>query len=423
MISYEVPLIKDPKITEKEVSIKETGMKYQVLKYDEKYVCDNDVKIGLYRSVIYTVEGQLICYSSPKSISLDTFSQIYPKIGDDIFVSEVVEGTMISLFWDDRIGRWEVATTGSVGGNYWFYRTQYENEKERQKTFREMFLDVFRVKDFESEIFSVLPSGNPQIRICYNFVLQHPDNPIVWKIQHPRLVLISVYGICKDTNIAEYVSYDVYKEWKVWKELSGMVDLPTEYNGLETVEEYRQKYCIPYSSNPIPGVMFLNKLTGERACLENPAYAELKELRGNNPNLNYQYLCILRIGKVEDFLTHFPQYKRLFGRFRQQWDSFVTNIHQAYMSYYIKKEGKPISKRFFPLIYKLHHEVYLPSLTQTKLIMKRGVIFKHLLEVPPNTLFYYLYMTEELKTEELKTEELKTEAEAEEDAEELIYNK
>jgi hypothetical protein len=38
--------------------------------------------------------------------------------------------------------------------------------------------------------------------------------------------------------------------------------------------------------------------------------------------------------------------------------------------------------------------------------MKRGEIFKHLLELPPSTLFHYLYMTEQqLKTEQLKTEE------------------
>ena len=396
MIYYDVPIIKDPKIIEKGVDIKETGMKYKVLKYDEKYVCDDDVKTGLYRSVVYTDEGQLLCYSSPKSILSDEFSEKHEKIGGDILVSEVVEGTMISLFWDDRIGGWELATKGSIGGNYWFYRTQYENEKERQKTFREMFLEVFHIQDLKSEILSVIPSGSEKTRICYNFVLQHPENPIVWKIEKARLVLVSVYGICKETNMAEYIPFYEYKEWNVWQELSAMIDLPTVYNELETVEEYHQKFCVPYLSNPLPGVMFLNMKTGDRTCLENPAYAELKQLRGNNPNLHYQYLCILRIGKIADFLTHFPQYKKLFGRFRHQWDTFVTNMHQAYMSYYIKKEGKQISKRYFQLIYKLHHDVYLPSLSQTKIIMKRGEIFKYLLEFPPSTLFHYLYMTEGL---------------------------
>jgi hypothetical protein len=182
-----------------------------------------------------------------------------------------------------------------------------------------------------------------------------------------------------------------------------MVDFPIEKKGLDSVEAYGD--ILSSRSHLLPGLMFLDKKTGERACLENPAYLELKELRGNNPNIHYQYLCILRIGKVADFLIHFPQYKRLFGRFRQQWDSFVTNIHQAYMSYYIKKEGKKISKRYFPLIYKLHHGVYLPSLSQTKIIMKRAVIFKHLLEFPPSLLFHYLYLTEEPEIEEPEIEE------------------
>jgi len=404
MPSYEVTPIKNSKIIEKEVAVRDTGMKYRVLKYDEKYVCDDDVKLGLYRSVIYTDEGQLLCFSPPKSQSLDVFGEKHPNIGGDVFVSEVVEGTMISLFWDDRIGGWELATKGSVAANYWFYRNQYDKETEPQKTFREMFLEVFRVDNLKSEVFSIFPTGNEKTRICYNFVLQHPDNHIIQNIQNPRLVLVSVYGIYKDMNVAESVEYDVYKEWNVWQELSGMVDFPSDKQGLESIEEYRHAYCVPHLSSPLPGLMFLDKKTGDRACLENPAYLELKELRGNNPNIHYQYLCILRIGKVADFLTHFPQYKRLFGRFRQQWDSFVTNIHQAYMSYYIKKDGKKISKRYFPLIYKLHHEVYLPSLSQTKLIMKRAVIFKHLLEFPPSSLFHYLYLIEE--EEEPKTQDL-----------------
>jgi hypothetical protein len=400
MTIYEVPPISSPKIIEKEVAVRYTGMKYRVLKYDEKYVCDDDVKTGIYRSVIYTDDGGLVCYSSPKGVPIDVFRENHPNIGSgrDILVTEVVEGTMISLFWDDRIGGWELATKGSVAGNYWFYRTQYESQKETQKTFRDMFLEVFHVDDLKSEVFSLFPRGDEKSRICYNFVLQHPDNHIIQNIQHPRLVLVSVYGIHKDAQQAECILYDVYKEWNVWQELSGMVGFPNEFQGLDAIEAYGR--ILQSTSGPLPGLMFLDKKTGERACLENPAYNELKELRGNNPNLHYQYLCLLRIGKVADFLTHFPQYKRLFGRFRQQWDIFVTNIHQAYMTYYIKpccpgpnEDGRPqISKRYFPLIYKLHHEVYLPSLSQTKIIMKRPVVFKHLLEFPPSTLFHYLYM-------------------------------
>jgi hypothetical protein len=159
MISYQVPPIKNSKIIEKEVEVRDTGMKYRVLKYDENYLCDDDVKLGLYRSVIYTDEGELICYSPPKSESIDLFKEKHPNIGDDIFVSTVVEGTMISLFWDDRIGGWELATKGSVGANYWFYRTQYDKEEKRQKTFREMFLEVFHVESLKSDVFSLLPIG------------------------------------------------------------------------------------------------------------------------------------------------------------------------------------------------------------------------------------------------------------------------
>jgi hypothetical protein len=381
MISYEVPLIKNSKIIEKEVNVRATGVNYRVLKYDEKYVCDNDEKLGLYRSVIYTDDGKLLCYSPPKSLTMDTFRERKGQ-EHDVLVTEVVEGAMLSLFWDDRIGGWELASKGSVGGNYWFYRTQYEDKEGYQKTFRDMFLEAFRAIDFSSAMFAELPKGDEKTRFCYNFVLQHPENHIVLKVPHPRVVLVGVYGIEGET--ATFVSPTDYQEWSVWQVLKGIVDFPERQEDLLSLLQ------------TVPGCMYLNTKTGERACLENPAYVELKELRGNNPNLHYQYLCLLRIGKIGDFLIHFPQYKRLFGRFRQQWDIFVTHTHQAYLSYFIKKEGNPISKRYFPLIHKLHHEVYLPSLSQTKIVMKRPVVFKHLLEFPPSLLFHYLYFVEEV---------------------------
>jgi hypothetical protein len=71
----------------------------------------------------------------------------------------------------------------------------------------------------------------------------------------------------------------------------------------------------------------------------------------------------------------------------------VTNTHQSYLSYYIKKEGKQISQKYFPVIYKLHHEIYLPALSsEEKIIMKKAEVRKGLLTFAPSYLFYYLQL-------------------------------
>jgi hypothetical protein len=280
-----------------------------------------------------------------------------------------------------------LASKGSIGGNYWFFRTQYEDsKKESQRTFREMFLEAFRQTSGDlndNVVIKELYKG-----VCYNFVLQHPDNHIVLTIEQPRVVLVSVYEINQHTNTATFISPDEYQKWF----RNGIVEFPKELRE-SCLENYRENYCSIQSTYNLPGIMFLNKETGDRACIENPVYSEVKILRGNHPNLHYQYLCLRRINKVEEFLNYFPQYSKTFYRFFNQFESFVTNTHQSYLSYYIKKEGKQISQKYFPVIYKLHHEIYLPALSsEEKIIMKKAEVRKGLLTFAPSYLFYYLQL-------------------------------
>jgi hypothetical protein len=394
--------VESNKIDKKTCVIRDSQRSYRVLKYDEKYVCDNDEKIGLYRSVVFSEPNlELLCFSPPKSLTLDLFCERNPE-SKMILATKIVEGIMLSLFWDPVIQKWEIASKGSIGGNYWFFRTEYDKSKQTiQKTFRQMFLEALQIESFESALIEELPKGDEKIKFCYNFVLQHPENHIVVPINIPKLYLVSIYGICKESNTATFVSPDTYQCWNVFYSLNNIIKFPEVLNiesskslMKERIEEYKNVYCSIQSPYTFPGIMLLNVETGDRACLENPVYTAAKTLRGNHPNLHYQYLCLRRIGKVIDFLNYFPQYKTYFSNFHKQMESFVTNVYESYKSYYIKKEGKQISKRYFAIIYKLHHDVYLPSLHKNsveKIIMRKSEVQKQLLEFPPTMLFYHLY--------------------------------
>lgn len=392
--------IKNEKLIEKLTSMNNNA--YKVIRYDEKYVCDNDENLGKYRSVILSEpEGRILCYSPPKSITPELFNERNPDINSpDILINEVIEGTMVSLFWDDRINQWELATKGAVGANYWFYRTKYQgfDQSLEQKTFRRMFLDALRASETQDlndlALVNELPKGNPDDRICYNFILQHPDNPIVLTVENPVLYLVSVYGIKSTFDAVDYVSPEIYYGWNVWDSFADLILFPKE--DFDRTMNLSDTYCSPLSNPCLVGLMMTNTKTGDRTCIENEAYKVKKELRGNNPNLQYQFLCLKRSDKVTDFVDHFPQYKKIFFRFHRQYEDFISQLHQAYMSYYIKKEGKQISKRFFPLIHKLHHEVYLPSVSEPgkKLIMKRAVIRDNIVAMPPIEIIYYLNYSE-----------------------------
>lgn len=389
----------------KKFTNKTTGLNYTILNYDPTNLLFDKVE-GLYRSVILSdPEGELLCFSHPRSEVFQTFQQKYPLLQpSEFFINEIIEGTMIQLFWDSRNNSWEIATKGAVGCEYWFYRTKYPESIKglsdgsypitRQKTFRDMFFDIFESVDS----FSDFPKDH-----CYQFIIQHPENHIVLNLKEPAAYLVGVYqmsgNIQSEIQVRPILPTE-YEQWDLFK--TKPIQFPNRFTET-SYEELIEKYFSIHSDYKMVGCMILHLESGERASIENPVYKEIRELRGNHPNLQYQYLCLRRINKVHDFLRYFPQYKKIFYRFYKQYCDFLSGIHQSYLTYYIQKKGIKISKKYFPLIYRLHHEVYLPSLQNgEKIIMRLSEIAKYIENVEPSELIYYLNYHLEENIEERK---------------------
>jgi hypothetical protein len=370
--------------------ITKKGTEYKILNYTDKSLCDDDQTTGLYRSIIVThPENEIVCFSPPKSLAVDAFKQQNPDLkARNLLINEIIEGTMINLFYDKRADSWEISTKGAIGGNYWFYRTQYDNKDSQQYTFREMFLDVFGCKEKEINDLPFLQDFSKEY--CYSFVLQHPMNHIVKTIAKPVVYLVAVYQLRGERIVI--IPSTVYEEWDCFIGIRGLLEFPAKFDNPDTYDSLTETYCSANSPHTMVGLMITNLDTGKRTAIENAAYAEVRELRGNNPNLQYQYLCLRRINKVMDFLRYFPNYKKIFYTFYKQYEDFITNLHASYISYYIRKSGVKISKKYFPIIHKVHHEVYIPSLSseEGKIIMRRGEIGKFVSKMTPSEIIYYL---------------------------------
>jgi len=380
------------------------GVEYSIINYDSSFVCFDDHVTGLYRSVIASSpENKVLGFSPPKSIPIDTFKIKYPNL-DQVVANEIVEGTMINLFYDNRIQQWEISTRGAVGGTYFYYRTQYEDSnqkdsnqkdsKKKQTTFAEMFLDAFSAAP--GQILNDLPFLECMPKTySYSFVLQHPENHIVLHIEKPKLYLVAVFEVIingasiENNNIIQIPS-TLYETWDMFTNIRGVIDFPTRYSGID-YETLENEHCSIHQSFTSMGVMFTSLVTGERTAMKNPNYEEIKLLRGNNPNLQYHYLCMHRAKKVKDFLHYFPQYKSIFYRFYTGYNDFITNVHLSYLTYYVQKQQVKISKKYFPHIYKIHHELYIPSLsTETPLIIRRRVVRDYFDDLSPREMLYYL---------------------------------
>lgn len=333
---------------------------YKILNYDKKIISSDDTETGKYRSIIVSYpDNKLLSISPSKSIPIDVFMERYPT-QENVYIDDIIEGTMINVWFDERISSWEISTKSAIGGDYSYFNNNIEGDGNN--TFRQMFFDALG----DYDLFTTLSSLSVYSEFSYSFVLQHPENHIVYKIDLPKLYLVGVYQINKDnendendiTNIIT-IPQDQFQYWGIFQNTPVLFSpklLDVTYNSLLNT------FTSIQSENYPVGVMLTHMETGERSKIVNNVYLKAKTIRGNNPNLFYQYLCLNRIGKVDEFLVLFPWYNIKFNIFRKQQNEFVVNLYKSYISRYVKRTGEIISKTYMHHVYRLHHDIYLHSL-------------------------------------------------------------
>ena len=353
---------------------------YRVIRYDKNFLTRDLIRsYGLCRSVIINSNNNIVGFAPPKSISSEDFIHSYSENTRGVVAEEFIEGTMINVFWDDSIGLtggWEIATRNTVGATSSFYKGI------SAKTFRDMFLEAAKENNLEFQ--SLLKTH------CYSFVLQHPENRIVVPFKKPQLYLVAVYEIINyDDNICVNVE-DCINFHQHFNSFKNSVKFPQKYT-FNKYSELIEKYGSMNTCYDIVGVVLYNKLTGERAKIRNPVYEQVRNLRGNQPKLQYQYLCLRKEGKVKDFLNFYPENKKEFSGFRDQVHLFTDTLFTNYVSCYIKKH-KPLKE--FSQQYKTHmfniHQKFLNELRTKNLFVTNTVVQKYVNELHPSLLMYSL---------------------------------
>jgi hypothetical protein len=222
-------------------------------------------------------------------------------------------------------------------------------------------------------------------QFCYSFVLQHPENRIVVPFASPQLYLVSVYEIITESNSVVQHPRNVF-----FSTHTGTVKAPESYS-LQSYNELIDRYASMNTLYTVVGVMLYNVNTGERAKIRNPVYEQVRALRGNQPKLQYQYLCLRKEGKVREFLTYYPEKKEEFSRFRDQLHMFTHTLHANYVACYILKTKE---LREFPEQYRTHmfhlHQLYRNELKEKKQYVNGHVVQSYVNELHPSLLMHCL---------------------------------
>ena len=159
---------------------------FHILKYDRSKIPVTDVKTsGIFRSVVHS-NGEILAFAPPKSLNEAEFMSQYPP--SECIAEEIVEGTMINLFYSRSTQTWEIASKSTFGAKCVFFKN---GEFKEEDTFRALFFEVCQRLGFD---YTSLPKEN-----CYSFVFQHPRNRIVVPIIDMKLYLIAAYTINNTT--------------------------------------------------------------------------------------------------------------------------------------------------------------------------------------------------------------------------------
>jgi hypothetical protein len=342
---------------------------YLIVKYNKELLSsDLTNTYGLLRSVIFSGQ-KMVCYSPPKSLSGEQFMIKYPFKTNSIVAEEFIEGTMINVFF---VNRWQIATRNTVGADVSFYTLS-------NITFHQMFMDACSHHSFNIETL------NPSY--CYSFVLQHSANRIVLPIKYPQLYLVGVYEIKQDDNSILVIEKNL-TELVMNKNIN--VKMPARYE-FSTYTELIETFASTNTSYDIMGVVINHMETGERTKIRNPIYEEVRQLRGNQPKLQYQYLCLRHSGKLPLFLKYYPETKPEMSKYRDQVHLFTETLHKHYISCYVKKEKplKDYSTQYRTHMFKLH-EHFITNLRPKGLYMTNTEVIKYVNQLHPSLLMYSL---------------------------------
>ena len=308
-----------------------SGQQYNIVQYQKEWINkENTPSLGLFRSAIFNQDFEILSFAPPKSAVLD--GQLINNM--DVHSEEFIEGTMINMFYDKRIEKWEIATRSTIGGNVKFYRHSPE-------TFNTMFFNTWN--EFN------LSHDSLKKDHCYSFILQHKGNRIVVPIEKNHIYLAESYKIIGPTNVVYSYDNNLIEKYSFLK-----------INHLEktSFESMRDTYAKSgHTDYKIIGVVFKNTSTGVSMKMRNPEYEAVRKLRGNQCKDQYNYLCLCKDGNMASYLKFYPEDKKRFSLYRDLVHKATKDLYAMYQECYIykKAELKTFPSEFRTHMYKLHH--------------------------------------------------------------------
>jgi hypothetical protein len=329
------------------------GKLYNTMSYDEEYLCKDDMDTGMHRSTIVSIpEQKLLSFSPPKTISMNKFKLLYQNL-DDIVMHEYIDGRMIQLFYDYRIQSWRINSICKkeevalldIDERSFISAAQGDTQKPLN----------------DMAILEYFPKNH-----CYTFIIR---NQITLD---SSLFLLSVYKICESNFILHIPQYE-FQNWTTFTNLYGIICFPKPcVIGMSYADMNENVY---YNYTPKKWIL-TNNQTGIQTSVSTNEYKLMKQSIRIPDITKYQYLCLQRINKHDEYVSYFRRRKKDFYEIKQLYDQFIRNIHEMYINYYIKKCVDSIPLKYKNHLYQIHTLYYIRGMNRNNPI----IVTKHIIK-------------------------------------------
>ena len=247
---------------------------------------------------------------------------------NNIFVEELIDGTVIRLYYD---GEWKIATLHTIDASnaYWY----------SSKSFKELFLEC-------SEHFIKFDKLNKE-RV-YGFIIRHPENKIVTHYEQKDLVHIFTIDMNTFKEVDENLNI-IKPRRLIFTNFNQMFD------SCMNLMFYLPGYLIHTKSDKIKYI--------------SPHYTYVKNLKGNHQSMNVRYLQIrTQPNKVNELLIYYPEFINILKNIETKFVQKVNEMLKKYIDIKINKKWYELSKIEKKIIYDLHAiylQNYIPMTFQT----------------------------------------------------------
>jgi hypothetical protein len=307
----------------------------------------------------------------------DEGEQVYSDDTNEYRVEYAEDGTMIRLY--NYNGEWHTATTKCIDARNSYWVTD-------KYSFDEMFYDAV-----ERDVIQKLDKS-----LTYCFVLKHPLNRLVIKHEKAEVVFVSKIRNKdgKETleldleNVGEEELSKVVSRAKVLPEIVEDSYLVTS-NWADSMDEETRTMSIQTSTRTntswtkeelnnllktqdetVKGILFvkLDRETGryKRVLYESELYKELKEIKGNTPNVEKRWIELYKEDKRAELLKFESVYREYAEKFRDlesRFERVTREIFREYIKTHVYREYRLDETSNYYKSVKRVHGVYMRTKT------------------------------------------------------------